>query len=98
MLSIAVAVGQFLPGDQDSIVVMSHPIFGNTVSIAVIRHDGLLPLTETVQRLVSMMINFQIWLQKTYAKQSDATLFPSVQKKIICVVFYSCFVITLYTV
>lgn len=48
--------------------MMSHPILWNTVSIAVMRQDGLLPLTETVQRLVSMMINFQIWLQKTDMK------------------------------
>lgn len=48
--------------------MMSHPILWNTVSIAVMRKDGLLPLTETVQRLVSMMINFQIWLQKTDMK------------------------------
>lgn len=48
--------------------MMSHPILRNTVSIAVMRQDGLLPLTETVQRLVSMMINFQIWLQKTDMK------------------------------
>ena len=45
--------------------MMSHPILWNTVSTAVMRQDGLLPLTETVQRLVSMMINFQVRLQKT---------------------------------
>lgn len=52
-----------LPCDQDSVVVMSHPIFGNAVAIAVMRQDGLLPLTETVQRLISMMVDLQVGLQ-----------------------------------
>lgn len=46
-----------LPRDQDSVVVMSHPIFGNAVAIAVMRQDGLLPLTEAVQRFVSVMVD-----------------------------------------
>lgn len=57
------ARGRHSPCDQDSVVVMSHPIFGNAVAIAVMRQDGLLPLTETVQRLVSMMVDLQVGLQ-----------------------------------
>lgn len=48
--------------------MMSHPILWNT-STAVMRQDGPLPLTETVQRLVSMMVNVQVWLQKTHEIQ-----------------------------
>lgn len=51
------------PRDQDSVVMMSHPVFRNTVAIAVMRQDGLLPLAETIQRLVSMMVYLQVGLQ-----------------------------------
>lgn len=51
------------PRDQDSVVMMSHPIFRNTIAIAVLSQDRLLPLAETVQRFVSMMVNLQVWLQ-----------------------------------
>lgn len=57
------ARARHLPRDQDGVVVMSHPIFGNAVAIAVMRQDGLLPLTETVQRLVSMVVDLQVGLQ-----------------------------------
>lgn len=45
--------------------MMSHPIFRNAVAITVMRQDGLLPFAETVQRLVSMMVNLQVRLQTT---------------------------------
>lgn len=51
------------PRDQDSVVMMSHPIFGNTVAVAVMRQDRLLPLAETIQRLVGMMVYLQVGLQ-----------------------------------
>lgn len=51
------------PRDQDSVVVMSHPVFRDTVATAVMRQDGLLPLAETVQRLVSMVVYLQVGLQ-----------------------------------
>lgn len=45
--------------------MVSHPVFRNAVAVVVMRQDGLLPLTETVQRLVSMVVNLQVRLQKT---------------------------------
>lgn len=54
--------------------MMSHPILWNT-STAVMRQDGPLPLTETVQRLVSMMVNFKVWLQKTHEIKSKIKQF-----------------------
>lgn len=44
--------------------MMSHPIFRNAVVATVMRQDGPLPLTKTVQRLVGMMVDLQIRLQK----------------------------------
>lgn len=43
--------------------MMSHPIFRNTVSITVMRQDGLLPLAEAIERFVSMMVYLQVGLQ-----------------------------------
>lgn len=43
---------------------MSHPVFRDAVAPTVMGGDGLLPLAETVQRLVSVMVDLQIRLQK----------------------------------
>lgn len=48
---------------------MSHAIFRYTVAVAVVRQDGLLPLAETVQRLVGVVVYLQVWLQTTNVAQ-----------------------------
>lgn len=45
--------------------MVSHPVFRNAVAVAVMRQDGLLPLTKTVQGLVGVVVNLQVGLQKT---------------------------------
>lgn len=55
--------GRRSPGDEDGVVVVSHPVFRNAVAVAVMRQDGLLPFAEAVQRLVSVVIDLQVGLQ-----------------------------------
>ena len=45
--------------------MVSHPILRNAVAIAVMRQDGLLPLAETVQGLVGVVVNLQVRLRGT---------------------------------
>lgn len=73
-------VSVHLPGDQDSVVVMSHPVFWNAVAVTVMRQDGLLPLAETVQRLVSVMVNLQVRLPKTTHVQYCETRYSVMEK------------------
>lgn len=47
--------------------MMSHPVFRNAVAAAVMRQDGLLPLTETVQGLVGVMVDLQVRLRQNTA-------------------------------
>lgn len=60
--------------------MMCHPIFRNAVAIAVMRQDGLLPLTETVQRLVSMMVNLQVRLQNNNKNNNNNKLYFCTEK------------------
>lgn len=55
--------------------MMSHPIFWNAVATTVMRQDGPLPLTKTVQRLVGMMVDLQIRLQKKKNPHYDQRTF-----------------------
>lgn len=47
---------------------MSHPVLRNAVAATVMRQDGLLPLAKAVQRLVGVMVDLQIRLQKNAIK------------------------------
>lgn len=44
--------------------MVSHPVFGDAVASTVVGGDGLLPLAETVQRLVGVMVDLQVGLQE----------------------------------
>lgn len=70
---------------------MSHSVFRNAVAATVMSQDGLLPLTKTVQRLVSVMVDLQIRLQEHkitiimlfLTKASSCSLFfPLLPKKV----------------
>lgn len=54
-----------LPGDEHGGVVVSDAVVRDGVSVAAAAVlDGFLPLTETVQRLPSMMVDLQCWLEE----------------------------------
>lgn len=78
---------------------MSHSVFRNAVAATVMSQDGLLPLTKTVQRLVSVMVDLQIRLQEHkitiimlfLTKPSSCSLFfPLLPKKSLKDVCKSC--------
>lgn len=53
--------------------MVSHPILRNAVAVAVMGQDGLLPLAETVQRFVSVMVDLQVRLPEDKI-QSERTV------------------------
>lgn len=75
-----------LPGDEHGGVVMSDAVVRDGVPVAAAAVlDGFLPLTETVQRLASVMVDLQCWLDE---KKGGKRKFRGKTGKIkLCVLF-----------